>query len=140
MSQGIAGAAAVPAQTASPGTAAALTTIILDSGRAQPLDGDVRRAQKAQMLALLLAAFALQQTPPTVEGDEIIVRATKRKCAVGVADRLLSDKEFKARAAEWAAGKPVRVIVPPRTDYKCLAKIMFKLNDHGVVRADFVDQ
>lgn len=92
------------------------------------------------MFALFFAALAFQQALPTVEGDEIIVRATKRKCAVEIADHILSDREFKARAAEWATGKPLRVIVPPRTDYKCLAKIMFKLNDHGVVRADFVDR
>ena len=94
------------------------------------------------ILARLFAAALQQQVPPpppVVEGDEIRVRGTRRKCAIEIAHRTISDAEFKARAAEWAAGKPVRVIVPAGTDYKCLARIMFRLNDHGVVRADFVD-
>jgi hypothetical protein len=94
------------------------------------------------MILALLFAVALpqgQSAPPVAEGDEIVVRATRRKCAIEIAHRTVSDAEFKARAADWAAGRPVRVIVPAGTGYKCLARIMFRLNDHGVVRAVFVD-
>jgi hypothetical protein len=95
------------------------------------------------MLALLLLALTPQQAAPADvvdPADEIVVVSTrKRKCRLEIASRIISDQEFKARAADWAAGKAVRVIVPPGTDYKCLAKIMFKLNDHGVRRADFVE-
>jgi hypothetical protein len=92
--------------------------------------------------ALFLFALA-QQAVPADEVDPadeiVVVSSRKRKCRMELANRVLSNAEFKARAAEWAAGKPVRVLVPPRTDYKCLAKIMFKLNEHGVRRANFVD-
>jgi hypothetical protein len=92
------------------------------------------------LAALLLLALVPQQADAVDPADEIVVVSSrKRKCRMEIASRVISDKEFKARAADWAAGKPVRVIVPPRTDYKCLAKIMFKLNDHGVRRADFVE-
>jgi hypothetical protein len=90
------------------------------------------------MFALLLAA-ALAQTADASEPDEIVVRGTRKKCRIEIAHRVVSDADFKARAAEWAAGKPIRVIVPAGTDYKCLARIMFRLNDHGVTRANFVD-
>ncbi|MEG8026113.1 hypothetical protein QP162_20365 [Sphingomonas aurantiaca] len=46
---------------------------------------------------------------------------------------------LKARAAEWAVGRPVRVVVPTDARTKCLAKIMFRLHDNGVARAEFVD-
>jgi len=94
------------------------------------------------LTALFLLALARQAAPADVidPADEIVVVSSrKRKCRMELAHRVLSDSEFKARAAEWAAGKPVRVLVPPRTDYKCLAKIMFKLNEHGVRRANFID-
>lgn len=89
---------------------------------------------------LFVAALTIQQATTAPAEDEIVVRASRRKCEMAIADRILSDAEFKARAAEWAAGKPVRVIVPNGTDYKCLAKIMFRLNDHGVTHAAFVDR
>ena len=64
--------------------------------------------------------------------------ARRGKCGVAIADRILSSREFDARAAEWANGTPVRVVVPAGSDYRCLAKIMFRLQDKGVTRADFV--
>lgn len=93
------------------------------------------------MLALALLLATQQATPDAVDpADEIVVVSTrKRKCRMEIANRIISDAEFKARAAEWAAGKPVRVVVPKGTDYKCMAKIMFELNEHGVYRAQFVD-
>jgi predicted transcriptional regulator of viral defense system len=88
----------------------------------------------------VIAALLLLQTaavePPVAD---IVVTARERKCDVSIADRLISDKEFRARAREWATGTIVRVHAPDRTSYRCLAKIMFKLGDHGVTRAEFVD-
>lgn len=94
------------------------------------------------MLLIAILAFApihQAQSVDPVEGDEIVVRGSRRKCQMSVASRILSDAEFKARAAEWAAGRPVRVLVPAGTTYKCRARIMFRLNDHGVTRAQFID-
>ncbi|MBO9714928.1 hypothetical protein [Sphingomonas sp.] len=97
------------------------------------------------MFAIFLLALALQQqSAPPATGDVapedvIVVTAKKHKCRLSIASRVISDSEFQKRAAEWAAGRPVRVMVPAGTDYQCLAKIMFRLNDHGVKRAAFVD-
>jgi hypothetical protein len=70
--------------------------------------------------------------------DEILVVAKSRKCDLSVAGRTLRSPQFKARAAEWAAGRPVRVIVPIDARTRCLAKIMFRLHDNGLTRAEFV--
>lgn len=72
-------------------------------------------------------------------GDEILLVAKPRKCDLSVAGRTLRSPEFKARAAEWVAGRPVRVVVPTDARTRCLAKIMFRLHDNGVIRAEFVD-
>ncbi len=66
-----------------------------------------------------------------------MVVARSRKCDVSVADRVLSNAEFKRRASEWAAGTPVRVVAPPGADYRCLAKIAFRLADRGVKKIIF---
>ncbi|WP_375272838.1 hypothetical protein [Sphingomonas sp.] len=50
---------------------------------------------------------------------------------------MLSDAEFNRRAAEWAAGTPVRVVAPRGADYRCLAKIAFRLADRGVKKIIF---
>ena len=88
---------------------------------------------------ILVAAFwlaSLQESPI----DEIVVTAAKRgRCDLSVAGRIIADPEFKARAAEWRAGRPVTVVVPASARVTCLAKIMFRLADHGVTRAVFVD-
>ena len=85
---------------------------------------------------LLAAALLLLQAD---DGDMIVVTASRRKCSVRLADKLLSDPEFSAHAAEWAAGRPVRVYAPRASDTACLAKIMFKLSEKGVRVAHFVD-
>lgn len=83
--------------------------------------------------------FSLALLLQAASAPEIVVTARRRKCDVSVADHILSDREFAARAPEWAAGEPLRVVAAQRTDYKCLAKIAFRLNDHGVKRFIFVD-
>lgn len=90
-------------------------------------------------MLLLALLFALQSAAPAPAEDEIIVTAVKKKCRVSIADRIIGDSEFKAKAKEWAAGKPVRVRVPAGSSYTCMAKIMFRLNEYGVTRATFVD-
>lgn len=83
------------------------------------------------VLALLLQA--------ATDLDEIVVVARPGKCDLLVAGRTIRSPEFKARAAEWAAGRAVRIVVPAGARTRCLAKIMFKLRDHGVTRAEFVN-
>ena len=71
--------------------------------------------------------------------SEIIVVAKPRKCELSSAGRTLRNADFKRYAAEWVAGRPVRIVVPRAARTQCLAKIMFKLHDHGVTQAEFVD-
>lgn len=66
-----------------------------------------------------------------------MVVARSRKCDVSIANRVISDAEFTRRAAEWAAGTPVRVVAPPGADYRCLARIAFRLADRGVKKIIF---
>ncbi len=91
--------------------------------------------------ALLFAAQAAGAPAPPLPatGDDIVVVAARQKCRLRFADRDLSDAEFKRRAAEWAAGKPVRVIARRSADIKCLAKIAFRLADRGVKLIQFVE-
>lgn len=84
---------------------------------------------------ILLAGLLQVAAVPT----DVVVVARKRRCDVSVADRILSSKEFDARAAEWAAGVPIRVSAPDRASRKCLAKIVFRLADRGVMRVEFVE-
>ena len=86
---------------------------------------------------ILLAA--LLQAAPAPQPADIGVKARKQRCDVSVANRILSDREFDARAAEWAAGVPVRVHAPDGSGHKCLAKIFFKLTNRGVRQVEFVD-
>jgi len=93
----------------------------------------------AILLAFIVATGQASVPQADNTPDDIIVQAVRKKCQVRIADRILSDPEFNAHAKEWAEGKPVRVIAPANTDYKCLAKIAFRLNDKGVRRIYFVD-
>lgn len=94
------------------------------------------------VIALLLAAQAAPLSagpPPEPPAEDIVVTAERSRCSVRLADRVLSNPEFNRRAKDWAAGVPVRVIAPRSADYKCLAKIAFRLANHGVKRMTFVD-
>lgn len=86
-------------------------------------------------MLLLLAQAATVAEPTPVD---VVVTARRQRCDVSIANRVVSDAEFKARATEWAAGVPVRVVAPASADYKCLAKIAFRLADYGVTRITFV--
>jgi hypothetical protein len=106
------------------------------------------RRLRMTLVALVFAAAALLAEPPPAappasagEEAEIVVRAVRGKCRIELDRRNLSDREFSARAGEWASlGTPVRVIAPRGADYECLAKIAFKLNDKGVRLIHFVDR
>ena len=89
------------------------------------------------MLLATLLALAAPAAPAATRDDEVVVTAKKRKCEPAVADRIVKDKEFRARAAEWAGGTPVRVVLERGASYKCLARIVFKLNEYGVTRVLF---
>ena len=91
------------------------------------------------ILITALALFLSNSAEPDEIPREIIVVAKSRKCDLSSAGRTLRNADFKKYAAEWAAGRPVRIIVPRAARTKCLAKIMFKLHDHGVMQAEFVD-
>ena len=98
------------------------------------------------MLALFVITLAQaiapspSAAPPEIAGTEVVVVANRKKCGIAIANRVLSSKEFEQRSAEWARGVPVRVVVPAGSDYRCLSRIMFKLADKGVTRAEFVDR
>jgi len=92
------------------------------------------------MLSLLLASLlAAGAQADAAMPDDIVVTAERQDCRVRFADRQLTDREFDARAREWAAGKPVRVIARASADLQCLSKIAFKLADKGVRLIQFVD-
>jgi len=88
------------------------------------------------------ASAAAAAAPAGVEEQEIVVTATRKgECRIQRADQTLSDRQFDKSAGEWASlGTPVRVVTPTRADYKCLAKIVFRLNDRGVRLIQFVDR
>ncbi|HEX8654027.1 MAG TPA: hypothetical protein VF693_02230 [Allosphingosinicella sp.] len=94
-------------------------------------------------LLLLIAAQAppAAALPNAEEGPAIVVTGTRRgRCRVRLAGRDVSDRALAAHAQEWAVlGRPVRVIRPPGADYRCLARIAFRLQDQGVRLIHFVD-
>ena len=88
----------------------------------------------AALVLLLSSNDAPSETP-----REIIVVAKSRKCDLSSAGRTLRNADLRKYAVDWAAGHPVRIVVPRAARTMCLAKIMFKLHDHGVTQAEFVD-
>ena len=94
-------------------------------------------------MAPFLLLIGLQAAPPSTVAQapseaEVTVVARRGKCSVSIADRMISDRAFRARAKEWAAGTPVRIVSPDTTDYRCLTKIMGRLREYGVTRAQIV--
>jgi biopolymer transport protein ExbD len=99
------------------------------------------------MILPLILAGNLAAAPPAAAAQagqpaatDIVIVARKRKCRVQLKGALLSDRELDAYAAQWAKGEAVKVHVPSTASYQCLAKIMFRLNDRGVTRAQFIDE
>jgi hypothetical protein len=83
---------------------------------------------------MILLALLSQAAPA-----DVVVVARKKRCDIAVAERILSSAEFDARAAEWAAGVPVRVSAPTASSRKCLARIVFRLADRGVRQVEFME-
>lgn len=57
-----------------------------------------------------------------------------------IADRIMADAEFRRMAPDWAAGRPVRIVVPRGSSYRCQARILLKLERYGVHNAVFIDR
>jgi hypothetical protein len=89
------------------------------------------------VLSPLLLMGLQAGSPPA--GDDIVVTARPEGCRIDLAEKALTDQEFDAKAKEWAAGRPVRVIARSNASIACLSKIAFKLNDRGVTQIQFVD-
>jgi hypothetical protein len=62
--------------------------------------------------------------------DDIVVRAVRHKCRIEIANRILSDPEFNARAKEWARGVPVRVMPPDNASTAVSALRARKISAH----------
>lgn len=95
------------------------------------------------MITVLLTALASQApvAEPAAAETTIVVTGTRRgRCRVRLANRSLSNRKLASHAREWAAlGTPVTVIRPPGAGYRCMARIAFRLRDHGVLLTHFVD-
>ena len=92
------------------------------------------------LLSLLLFAAQAGSTSLVPDPPEIVVTAKRTVCSASLAERVLSSREFKRRAREWARGIPVRVYAPKRSDYRCLAEIAFRLGREGVRNIESVDR
>lgn len=90
---------------------------------------------------MIIALILFQAISPQTDagpGEDIVV-VGKKNCDLSAAGKAISGKALDARAAEWRAGRPVVVAVPASLRTKCLAKVMFRLQDRGVTQAVFVD-
>ncbi len=92
------------------------------------------------LLANLAASPTPASPPESAPATDVVVVARNRKCRVQLKGVVLSERELDAYATQWAQGERVKVHVPSNASYKCLAEIMFKLEDHGVIFAEFVDE
>lgn len=88
------------------------------------------------MILAVLAMLALQ-----AEAPEIVVSGMRRgRCRLQLAERTIGDRQLDRHAREWAAlGTPVRVRRPAGASYRCLTRLVLRLNDHGVRLVHFVD-
>jgi len=94
------------------------------------------------LLLLPLLAQAAEPIAPAIGEipEEIVVIARRGRCDVSIANRIVSNREFRDKAKQWAAGQPVQVRVPVGSTILCEAKIMFRLGRYGVTRATFVEE
>lgn len=92
------------------------------------------------MILIALLLLQASPTPLATEGDDIVVTARRGHCRMRIADRLMADAEFRRMAPEWAAGRPVRIVVPRGSSYVCQARILLKLERYGVHNAVFIDR
>ena len=82
------------------------------------------------MIGILLA-LALQTAPVdnTPQPDDIVVTAVRDTCTLRFADKTMTDAQFDARAAEWKAGRPVRMVQRSDADFPCVRKLAAMLFD-----------
>lgn len=90
------------------------------------------------MISALLPLMQIA-APAVSAADDIVVTAVRDACTVRFAERTMTDAEFDARAAEWKAGRPVRVISRASADLACVRRIASRLFARGVTRIEFVD-
>lgn len=88
------------------------------------------------MILAALVMLAAQAEPP-----EIVVSGLRRgRCRLQLAEQTIGDRALARHAREWAAlGTPVRVRRPAGASYRCLARLVLKLNEQGVRLVHFVD-
>jgi|GEM_PF-2840021 len=88
------------------------------------------------MILAALALAAAQAEPP-----EILVSGMRRgRCRLHLAERPIGERQLARHAREWAAlGTPVRVRRPAGASYRCLARLVLRLNEQGVRLVHFVD-
>jgi hypothetical protein len=88
------------------------------------------------MILAALALAAAQAEPP-----EIVVSGARRgRFRLQLAERAIGDRQLARHAREWAAlGTPVRVRRPAGASYRCLARLVLRLNEHGVRLVHFID-
>lgn len=84
---------------------------------------------------------ALLMLAAQAEAPEIVVSGVRRgRCRLQLAQRRIGERQLDEHAREWAAlGTPVRVRRPAGADYRCLARLVLRLNDNGVRLVHFVD-
>ena len=91
------------------------------------------------MTFLVALALTMQETPPDVQGEEIVVTAKRQTCQAYLRGEAMSDRKLSEYAKNWKAGTPVRVRAPRQSDIFCRAQIAFKLGRRGVKLIEFVD-
>jgi len=94
---------------------------------------------------LILLPLLLQASGPVAPAvddtpEDVVVVSRRGRCDLSIANRIISDREFRAKTREWAANRAVRVRVPVGSTIRCEAKIMFRLGRYGVTRATFVEE
>jgi biopolymer transport protein ExbD len=81
----------------------------------------------------------LLQAQAAPEPDDIVVQAKRARCSIQLRGREMSNRELDAHIRDWAGGRSVRVSAPDTASYRCLSKIVFKLQDKGIQVVEFVD-
>lgn len=92
-------------------------------------------------VALLMVAAAVGQTTAQAPGpdDIVVVARPDKRCEVRLAEKVLGDEDFHARARLWAAGAPARVFLSSGSNLQCRLKIVRKLEDWGVRLVEFIE-
>lgn len=93
------------------------------------------------LLMIALAAAAAGQTAPEEPGpdDVVVVARRKNECVVKLADKVLSNSDFRERAKLWAAGTPARVYLRNEASLQCRLKILRQLTQWNVQTVEFID-